>query len=88
MIFYSYIILVTDCRLQVGGKLDTSTDRIKITDRYMQIKDLTKEDHGTYECRAINPIATVVSLTDLRIDSEFHINDTLWHIDKSHYKHT
>lgn len=59
-----------DSCFQDGGKLDDSSDRITITDKYLEIKDLIKEDHGKYECRAINTIATVVSVTELRIDSE------------------
>ncbi|BFZ14426.1 hypothetical protein BsWGS_17465 [Bradybaena similaris] len=55
--------------IKVGGKLDDSTGRITKTDKYLEIKNLTKEDHGKYECRAINNIATVVTVTELRIDN-------------------
>lgn len=66
-----HILFSLSITIQVGGKLDDSTDRITITDKYLEIKNLTKEDHGKYECRAINNIATVVTVTELRIDSKW-----------------
>ncbi|KAH9514919.1 hypothetical protein Btru_021364 [Bulinus truncatus] len=53
--------------IKVGSKLE-GDPRITITDKYLEIKSLTKDDHGKYECRAINNIATVVSVTELRVD--------------------
>ncbi|GFR92354.1 protein turtle [Elysia marginata] len=54
--------------IKVGGYLDLMSDRVSKTNSYLEIRNLTKNDHGRYECRAINNIATVVKVTDLRID--------------------
>ncbi|XP_055865968.1 uncharacterized protein LOC106054729 isoform X2 [Biomphalaria glabrata] len=54
--------------IKVGSKIE-GDPRITVTDKYLEIKDLTKDDHGKYECRAINDVATVVSVTELRVSN-------------------
>ncbi|GFO11860.1 protein turtle [Plakobranchus ocellatus] len=54
--------------IKVGDLLDRTSGRISITNTYIEIKNVTKRDHGRYECRAVNTIATVVKVTSLRVD--------------------
>ncbi|RUS84906.1 hypothetical protein EGW08_007316 [Elysia chlorotica] len=63
--------------IKVGGTLDRTSGRVSISNSYLEISNLIKEDHGRYECRAINNIATVVKVTNLRIDSHAPFNLTV-----------
>ncbi|KAK3759821.1 hypothetical protein RRG08_018494 [Elysia crispata] len=54
--------------IKVGGVLDRTSRRVSISNSFLEIRNLSKSDHGRYECRAINNIATVVKVTNLRID--------------------
>ncbi|XP_035828569.1 protein turtle homolog B, partial [Aplysia californica] len=61
---------VTTAWSKVWGRFDPSTDdRITLTDTHLEIRALTKDDHGKYECKATNTIATVVTVTELRIEN-------------------
>ena len=53
--------------------LDRTSRRVSISNSFLEIRNLSKSDHGRYECRAINNIATVVKVTNLRIDSKWQV---------------
>lgn len=57
--------------------LFTSTVDLVSEDEYLDIPSISRQRAGTYECTAVNDIATDVQTVEITVNCEFNVNPVL-----------